>query len=275
MRDDDARDHPDLTRLDLALDQKWSLVTCSHGWPFHRLPQRLAEALEVPDRLVTLHEALWREVYLAADILDDLQDGDLEAEPAKILAPLVSVRGLARCMALAGQAPDPVPVLSILSRTLNELVEAQAWDLRPRDATGRQLVASLEGRTGATMAGMLETLAHFSPLSVPCPGALARWGRAIGAALQWRSDLDAAAEAGPSSPRWHMFVRTLGGLGLSPPASPGLVMATVRLHLARLSGDIMDSMTGTEPSGVSEALNEALGIALDLRLAGRRMGLHA
>ncbi|MBM3260211.1 MAG: hypothetical protein FJY99_10740 [Candidatus Sericytochromatia bacterium] len=217
------------------------------------------------------HQEIWRQVYLSADILDDMQDGDLEAEQAQVLVPLVTVRGLARCMALAGQTPNPVQVLDILARTLHGLVQAQAWDLRPEEATGIRLVTSLEGRSGATMAGMLEMLGLFSPVATLSQGTLGRLGHMVGAALQWRSDLDAAAEAGPGSPRWQLLARTLQGLGLTPPFSPGLMLATVRLRVAHLRGAMLETLTGEEPRVIREALDEAFAVALDLRLAERHL----
>lgn len=227
--------------------------------------------MRVPEPLRRLHESIWREVYLSADILDDLQDGDLDLEPHRLLAPLTSMRGLARVMDLARTAPQPSAVLTILARTIEELVQAQATDLAPESAHARQLVVSLESRTGATLGGMLEMLAGFSPGDTTWSGHYCRWGRQLGAALQWRSDLDAATEAGPGSNRWRLLMRTLEGLGLEQPAPDGMVLATVRLRLVQLRDSLMGSLTATQPAEVVSAFEEALQVALDLRLAERRL----
>ncbi|MBM3259887.1 MAG: class 1 isoprenoid biosynthesis enzyme [Candidatus Sericytochromatia bacterium] len=225
--------------------------------------------MQVPETLRQLHEAIWREVYLAADILDDWQDGDLDTEPHRLLAPLATIRGLARAMTWAGQSPQPGFTLTILSRTLENLVHAQAWDLAPNTAEGSTLVASLENRTGATMGGMLEMLAGFSPEGRNWCTHYADWGHKVGAALQWRSDLDAAVEAGPQSARWQFFQQTVIGLGIEGPVPAGLILASVRLRLAQLRATVLEAVAEMQPAEVVAAFDEAFAVALDLRLAER------
>ncbi|MEB3238086.1 MAG: class 1 isoprenoid biosynthesis enzyme [Candidatus Sericytochromatia bacterium] len=250
-------------------------MTSSGEWPYHRLPERLADILELPEAMRTLHAAIWRDIYLAADILDDFQDGDLNGEPAQNMAPLVSILCLSRAMALVGQTVAPTAVLDLVANTLSALVQAQAWDLMPEQASKLTLMASIENRTGATMGGTVAMLGVLSGREYPSTETLGRWGHNIGAALQWRSDLDAAAEAGPTSHRWKLLEKSTAGLGLDLPAPAGLVLAAIRLRILQLQANVLYEMTGSEPRGLREAFEEAFDVALDLRLAERRLSRFA
>ncbi|MBI6545686.1 MAG: polyprenyl synthetase family protein [Cyanobacteria bacterium NC_groundwater_1444_Ag_S-0.65um_54_12] len=163
------------------------------SWPVLALPAAVAELYGIPSEQQQALVAGSCLFFLAADIIDDAQDGDLDNEsswPFAINAGLTFLFGAIRAFAAA--APH-APVAQEVSMAGNALVQGQeldlhlTWQAQPEEDT---VLAAVNGKSGASMALYLRMAAHAAermPVEVEKWGLL---GQTLGMAIQLRSDLN-------------------------------------------------------------------------------------
>ncbi len=184
---------PPLARI---LDQRLALFGREYehlsGWPVVALPAAIAEIYEMGrDRGSALAEgcALF---FLAADVIDDAQDGDLPPDvawPEAINAGQALLFGALAAFAAAAPGADVASEVAEAGRCLasgQALDLALTWDSVPSEDT---VMAAVRGKSGASLAlfARIGALAAGRP-----PDEVATWseiGEALGIAIQLRSDV--------------------------------------------------------------------------------------
>lgn len=179
-------------------DRKYAAIP---NWPVIALPRAMADAYRIPgnrDRALADGCALF---FLAADIIDDAQDGDL---PADIPWPDAVNAGQALLFGAIGAfafACPGAPVAREVHEAGRSLVAGQAmdlaltWDAAP---TEDQVMAAVRGKSGASVALFARLGAWAAGRS---PAEVAAWGivgECLGIALQLRSDVQDLAQADSS-----------------------------------------------------------------------------
>jgi geranylgeranyl pyrophosphate synthase len=183
---------PPLARI---LDQRLALFGQEYerlsGWPVVALPAAIAEIYALaPARNAALAEgcALF---FLAADVIDDAQDGDLPPDvawPDAINAGQALLFGALGALAEAAPGADIAREVAEAGRGLasgQALDLALTWDSLPSEDT---VMAAVRGKSGASLA----LFARIGALAAGRPaGEVATWGEigaALGSAIQLRSD---------------------------------------------------------------------------------------
>jgi heptaprenyl diphosphate synthase len=174
-------------RLDL-FDRKYAQHA---SWPILALPRTQAAIYSIPQERADALAAGCALFFLAADIIDDAQDGDLPEGthwPEAVNAGQALLFGALG--ALSSAAPD-APVAREVYEAGRRLAFGQAidlastWESAPSEDT---VMTAVRGKSGASIALFARMGAHAAGCSA---GEVARWGEIgdlLGTAIQLRSD---------------------------------------------------------------------------------------
>lgn len=180
------------------------------AWPVVALPAQVAAALGADeDRRDTVVAACIAH-FASADVIDDAQDGDLDAaawgEPPawrEAVTAGVALAHLALQVALDAAAPVAAgAVADVFGRTGVAMSLGQRRDLAQRGAPGGAIreadyLACLAGKSGASFALYASLAGHAMGAAEWLTAALEAYGRGLGMALQLASDMrDARATDG-------------------------------------------------------------------------------
>jgi geranylgeranyl pyrophosphate synthase len=169
--------------LDVTLAKLDQLLAHHPEWPFLSLPEAIGQALGVPPDQRCRVLAGGMLLYLAADVTDDAQDGDLPEVPwgnppwpravnlgnALLFGAVSALRGTPELLATAGI----------------RMAGGQHLDLDlPR--TEAEYLACIEGKSGASLGLLCEAMAtHGNGHALPARDL----GVAVGSAIQLQSDI--------------------------------------------------------------------------------------